>query len=338
MTSSGISNFQKIRQNFWQQWNLLHHSVKVAIFRIRNQEFEQFFKTVGYFTYCKDIDGLMDTMHMRHRPEQWRLFIDASKTGLKAVLLHNENKLPSIPVAYAPSTKETYTTTRNTLVEVDYKKYQWEVCGYFKVIAVLLGLQAGYTKHSCFLCEWDGRTRGTQYRKHWPHRQSLTPGLKNVIHKPLIKPSKVLPPPLHIKLGRMKNFVKALDVKVPAFTYLCGKFPTLTFEKVKACLFIGPQIRQLFKDQQFEAVLSDKERAAWQCFEKVSNGFLGNFKAANFRELVQDLVDSYEQLGCNMSLKMHFLFSHLDFFPLNCGDVSDEHGERYRHISVMEHR
>ena len=104
-------------------------------------------------------------------------------------------------------------------------------------------------------------------------------------------------------------------------------------------MFIGPQIRKLFKDQQFETVLSDMEKAAWQSFEKVSNGFLGNFKAANFRELVQDLMDSYEQLGCNMSLKMHFLFSHLDFFPLNCGDVSDEHGERcHQEISVMERR
>jgi len=200
---------------------------------------------------------------MRHRPEQWRLFIDASKTSLKAVLLHDGNKLPSIPVAYAPSTKETYITMKNILVEVDYKKYQWEVWGDFKVITVLLGLQAGCTKYSCFLCEWDSRASGTHYsRKHWPHRQLLTPGIKNVIHKPLIKPSKVLPPPLHIKMGLMKDFVKALDVKVPAFTYLRGKFPRLTFEKVKARVFIGPQIRQLFKDQQFEAVLSDKERAA----------------------------------------------------------------------------
>ena len=90
--------------------------------------------------------------------------------------------------------------------------------------------------------------------------------------------------------------------------YLCGKFPKLTFEKVKAGVFIGLQIRQVFKDQQFEAVLSDKEKAAQQSFEKFSNGFLENFKAANFRELVQDLVDSYEQLECNMSLKMHFSF------------------------------
>jgi len=223
-----------------QQWNLLHHSVKVTTFRIRNQEFEHFFKTVGYFTYCKDIDGLMDAMHTRHSPEQWRLFIDASKTSLKTVLLHNGNKLPSIPVAYAPSPKEIYTTMNNILVEVDYKKCWWEVCGDFKVITILLGLQAGYTKYSCFLCEWDSSTRGTHYsRKHWPNRQSLTSGIKNVIYKPLMKPNKVLPPPLHIKLGFMKNFVKALDVKGPAFTYICGKFSRLTFEKVKpVCLLV----------------------------------------------------------------------------------------------------
>ncbi len=45
--------------------------------------------------------------------------------------------------------------------------------------------------------------------------------------------------------------------------------PRLTFEKVKAGVFIGPEIRQLFKDQQFEAALSDKEKAAWQSFEKL---------------------------------------------------------------------
>ena len=74
-------------------------------------------------------------------------------------------------------------------------------------------------------------------------------------------------------------------------------------------------------------------------FEKVSNGFLLNFKAADFKELVQDLMDSYEHLGCNMSLKMDFLFSQLDFFPLNCGDVSDENCERFHQdISVMVHR
>jgi len=68
------------------------------------------------------------------------------------------------------------------------------------------------------------------------------------------------------------------------------------------------------------------------------NGFLGNFKAADLRELVQDLMDFYEQLGCDMLLKMHFSFSHLNFFPLNCGALSDEHGGRFlQDILAMEH-
>ena len=30
-----------------------------------------------------------------------------------------------------------------------------------------------------------------------------------------------------------------------------------------------------------------------------------------------------------MSLKFHFLHSHLDFFPENMENISDEHGERF---------
>ena len=40
-----------------------------------------------------------------------------------------------------------------------------------------------------------------------------------------------------------------------------------------------------------------------------------------------------------MLSKTHFLHSHLDFFPSNKGDISDEHGERfYYEIKKMENR
>lgn len=40
-----------------------------------------------------------------------------------------------------------------------------------------------------------------------------------------------------------------------------------------------------------------------------------------------------------MSLKIHFLHSHLDFFPDNLGDVSDEHGERFhQEMKTIEKR
>jgi hypothetical protein len=61
----------------------------------------------------------MDEMRMRHSHEQWLLFIDASQNNLKTVLLQNRNKSISIPVAYAPRPKETYTAMNNNLVEID---------------------------------------------------------------------------------------------------------------------------------------------------------------------------------------------------------------------------
>jgi hypothetical protein len=67
--------------------------------------------------------------------------------------------------------------------------------------------------------------------------------------------------------------------------------------------------------------------------------FLGNIKAKNYKELVKDLLNAFQTMGCNMSLKIHFLNSHLDFFPLNLGIVSDEHGERFHlDISTPEKR
>jgi len=44
-------------------------------------------------------------------------------------------------------------------------------------------------------------------------------------------------------------------------------------------------------------------------------------------------------MGCNMSLKIHFLDFHLDFFPDNLGAVGDEQGEHFHHdISALEKR
>ena len=40
-----------------------------------------------------------------------------------------------------------------------------------------------------------------------------------------------------------------------------------------------------------------------------------------------------------MSVKMHFLRTHLDYFPQNCGDLSEEQGECFHQdIRVIEER
>ncbi|GBM18055.1 hypothetical protein AVEN_75492-1 [Araneus ventricosus] len=105
---------------------------------------------------------------------------DSSKVSLKAVLLHKGNKHPSIPVGYAVRMKETYETLKHMLSSIEYSKNSWHICADLKVIAVLVGLLAGYTKFCCFLCQWDSRDRKKHYiKKVWPKRQFLISGVKN---------------------------------------------------------------------------------------------------------------------------------------------------------------
>jgi hypothetical protein len=65
--------------------------------------------------------------------------------------------------------KESHDYVKFLLTMIQYEKYSWYVCGDLKVIALLLGLQLGYTKFCCFLCEWDSRDQKTHFvKKEWP--------------------------------------------------------------------------------------------------------------------------------------------------------------------------
>ena len=50
-------------------------------------------------------------------------------------------------------------------------------------------------------------------------------------------------------------------------------------------------------------------------------------------------MENFRQIGAHMSVRMHFLRSHLDSFPENCGDFREEQDERFHQdISDMEKR
>jgi len=61
----------------------------------------------------------------------------------------------------------------------------------------------------------------------------------------------------------MKNFVKAMNKEGNGFIYLRQKFPMLSDAKIKEGVFIGPQIRELLKDDNFKKSMSKNEKAAW---------------------------------------------------------------------------
>jgi len=79
------------------------------------------------------------------------------------------------------------------------------------------------------------------------------------------------------------------------------------------------------------------KKKPWDAFRLVSANFLGNIRAQDCKQLFEDMLSLYHKLGCSMFLKIHMLHSHLDFFPDNCGMVSDEHAECFhQEIATME--
>jgi hypothetical protein len=198
-----------------RQWNLLKAEVRVTLFRNRHEQFEPLFKKEDSLVFCQNVDALMQEMRITHNAQEWRLLIDSSKLSLKAVLLHNTNQLPSIPVGHAVHMKETYENLKQLLEKIEYRMHGWQICADLKVVSLLMGLQQGYTKYRCFLCQWDSRAKDLNYiKRDWPPRASPKVEEMNVENPPLADSHKIILPPLHIKLGLAKNLVKAMDRNV----------------------------------------------------------------------------------------------------------------------------
>lgn len=95
----------------------------------------------------------------------------------------------------------------------------------------------------------------------------------------------------------------------------------------------------LKNNKQFAGSMIPLKRTASDIFITVINNFLAKKKSVNYNDLVATILKAFQKLGCNMSIKIHFLFSHLDIFPDNLGGGSDKQGDQFHQdIKVMEER
>jgi hypothetical protein len=67
--------------------------------------------------------------------------------------------------------------------------------------------------------------------------------------------------------------LKTMNQEEAAFTYLREKFPKLSEATLKDAIFIGSQIRDLFKDEYFDRLFRGEEKAAWDSFKFVIKDF-----------------------------------------------------------------
>ena len=92
----------------------------------------------------------------------------------------------------------------------------------------------------------------------------------------MANPGNVHLPPLHIKLGLIKTFVKAMNDDGAAFMYLKEKFGLFKSEaKLRKGVFIESEIRKLLLDDQFTKERNCTELDACKSFKQAVDNFLG---------------------------------------------------------------
>ena len=80
---------------------------------------------------------------------------------------------------------------------------------------------------------------------------------------------------------------------------------------------MDPKYDNYAKGETFISTMKTEELNAWKAFSDVVKNFSGRVKSPNFRELVENLLQAFQNLQCHMIVKVHFLHSHLDYFPEN---------------------
>lgn len=205
----------------------------------------------------------------------------------------------------------------------------------------------------CFLCEWDSRCKENQYKKSdWPLRRQHIIGKKNVQKKELVSKDRILMPPLHVKLGVVQSFVKTVNKRDAVMDVLMKLYPGLTKEvqqkddqgvmkkkmvprdKLIKGVLNGPDIRKLVKSVEFDKVLVAAEKDAWNAIKKLIDGFFGKHRSTTFRDDVKEMLRNFDLIGVHMSLKIHYLHYHLDYFARQLSTKSDEQSERYHQTAL----
>ena len=282
-----------------------------------------------------------------------------SVSSFKVCLIFNRpnsqsKKLPVIPVFYSTKFKESYDDLKQVLELLNYENEKWLVCCNFKILDVLCGLKGSFSKYCCIFCLWDSRDRPKHYIKtDWKIRTNYeTPNEdeESLSNPALVPINKILLPPLHIKLGVFSQLIKSLvpfqgkrvqrDGNPAAMKFLKEFFPNKTETKIEAGTFTGPQIRKLMKSRQdFGKTLNRLERKCWVSFCNVVDGFFGNARASNYRELIKTMLEDFKENSLLMSPKVHYLHNHLDLFRESCGGFGEEQGENHhQEMKVFEKR
>lgn len=67
----------------------------------------------------------------------------------------------------------------------------------------------------------------------------------------------------------------------------------------------------------------------WDSFLLIVQNFLESRRAENYSDLINNTLATFQRIGCQMSLKMHIMYSHLYFFSVYLAALNNEYCERF---------
>ena len=99
--------------------------------------------------YLTSLLNSKSVLHIRISIQRFVQFLIQKNwsSSLNAVLLHNGNDYPSVPIGHSVHMRESFDNMAFLLDHMKYLQYN--------MIGLLMGMQCGYTKYCFFLCEWD---------------------------------------------------------------------------------------------------------------------------------------------------------------------------------------
>ena len=94
--------------------------MKITLYRKRKEDLLALFSMKDDLCFCNEITELFELLVVPYDKTNWRLFIETSKDSIKAVLLHNGNTLPSVPIAYSTTMKKSYENLKVVLTTIQH--------------------------------------------------------------------------------------------------------------------------------------------------------------------------------------------------------------------------
>jgi len=157
-----------------------------------------------------------------------------------------------------------------------------------RICAYWLGNKVTQTVRVSCACETAGLANSIGLRKVGRREKAMRFG-KEILYTLFYNPYQVLLPPLHIKLGLMKQFVTALN-RESDFCIFVWKSLCTEHRKVECRNFGWPSDTTFNVGQIFSTCHDNPGKNAWRSFTAFVENFLRNLKALKYHNLIKTAV------------------------------------------------